>query len=253
MLPAALCSLVLHGSVLLLLLLLGRQNESPALAPPPFFPVDLLTIAAVPTPPTGFSESAVPAQKPAAAAAPATIPPPSPSSPPPPKAPVAAPSPGRPMGNQPSRTPPESAFAAMLRGLAPLNDAAGLRNGRPAPGPTRQGIAPDGRAALGRRGASGLADYIRVQIERHWEFGPTALSGVPIVVTLRLHLDPDGTVSGVDIVDDPRYHATPGYLDVAASARRAALVASPLQIPAGLPPDVYADLTLTFSPRDSTR
>ncbi len=98
----------------------------------------------------------------------------------------------------------------------------------------------------------GVKDFIRAQIERHWEMDVAALGPARLVVTLHLSLASDGSVSRADIVDNPLYTGLPGYRAAAESVRRAALVASPLRLPPG---DTwnFSDLTIEFDPRQAVR
>ena len=98
-----------------------------------------------------------------------------------------------------------------------------------------------------------MKDFLRAQIERHWEFDVHALGTANLVVSLHVVLRPDGSVSRADIVDDPRYSANPLYRPAADSVRRAALVASPLQLPPGLNQNGVRDVILSFNPRDTVR
>lgn len=105
-------------------------------------------------------------------------------------------------------------------------------------------------AGSGTGGPFDVKDFLRAQIERRWEFDVAALGKSDIVVSLHLRLDPDGAVRAADIVDDPRYQTSPTFKSVADSARRAALVASPFQIPVGKYGTVN-DITVDLSPKDA--
>lgn len=106
----------------------------------------------------------------------------------------------------------------------------------------------DSRAAVGRD----LKDIVRVQVERRWEYDFSSLQSGALVISLRLLVKADGEVLRVEVVDDPRYSARPDYAPCAASARRAALAAAPLQLPPGLVGD-EVEVTVSLDPRRSLR
>jgi hypothetical protein len=137
---------------------------------------------------------------------------------------------------------PVDDFTAMLKSLNGLRD--------PAHGGGAATAAGGAGPGTGRRGSGGgIKDFIRAQIERHWNFDVNALGRADLTVSLHIVLESDGRVRQVDIVDDPRFRGDPAYRPVADSVRRAALVASPLQLPPDAD-DSFRDLTLSFRPRD---
>ncbi len=73
---------------------------------------------------------------------------------------------------------------------------------------------------------------IRGQIEDAWNLG--SLAGSPglegMIVELRIHMQPDGTVTGVDLLNSD---TNPFFRQAAESAKRAVMIASPLRLPAG--------------------
>jgi len=124
---------------------------------------------------------------------------------------------------------------------------------QPEPGPAQSdATANTDKTSLGRPASYSVKDFIRAQVERHWNFDVRALSRGDMQVTIHIALDPDGTVTSADIVDDPRYAANPAYRELAISARDAVLVSSPLQLPPG---SYYAfkDITLSFDPKEALR
>ena len=122
----------------------------------------------------------------------------------------------------------------------------------------RKGPAPsdltasNDNAALGQQGARGVKDFIRAQIERHWEFDVRDLGAADLVISIHLELNADGSVGKADIVDDARYSSNPHYRSVAISARNAVLLSSPLHLPPGTY-DALKDITLNFNPREALR
>jgi outer membrane biosynthesis protein TonB len=130
------------------------------------------------------------------------------------------------------------------------------------PQPTPLTLAPRNGSALstltvnagsggnGSDGSFSVKDFLRAQIERHWNFDLGRVAAANLVVSLHLSLDPDGSVRAADVVPDPRFDTNPAYHAIADSARRAALVSSPLQLPAGTYESVR-DVTLTFNPHEA--
>jgi hypothetical protein len=97
-----------------------------------------------------------------------------------------------------------------------------------------------------------VKDLIRTQIERRWNFDVGASAAADFSVSIHLVVDPDGTIDSADILPDPRFASDRTFHELAISARDAALVSSPLQLPAGAlsGPD---DMVLKFSPHDVLR
>jgi hypothetical protein len=87
-------------------------------------------------------------------------------------------------------------------------------------------------------------DSLRDQVERNWNLG--SLTGSPklkdMLVKLRLHLLPDGTVTSIDVLNDQP--GNPLFRQVAESAIRAVMVSSPLNL-AGRR---YDSMIMTFHP-----
>ncbi len=242
-------SLVLHGLVVLLVFFM----PSPALPPAePPLPVELVTLGETSIASAGLAQADRLRQQtpPAAAALSAAPPPPSPTVPLPGVAAEPA-KPRRPATATPRKTrPPVDAFDAMLQSLRMLRRPAVLASNAP----PQTGLAPSTQAerdgSLGRRGTLSVRDFIRAEIERHWEFDVATLGTADLVIALHLVLRSDGTVSRAEIVDDPRYTTDPAYRQLADSVRRAAQVASPLQLPPGIG-DAFRDMTLRFNPREA--
>lgn len=87
-------------------------------------------------------------------------------------------------------------------------------------------------------------DGIRGQIERNWNLG--SLAGSPdlagILIELRITLQPDGTVTKVEVLNSG---SSPYFRPAAESAKRAVLFSSPLKLPAG---KTYDTMRLRFYP-----
>jgi outer membrane biosynthesis protein TonB len=87
-------------------------------------------------------------------------------------------------------------------------------------------------------------DGIRGQIEGNWNKG--SFSGAPnietMVIELRIHLQPDGTVTKAEVLNnDPN----PYFQAAAGSAVRAAMISSPLRLPPG---KTWDTIKLVFHP-----
>lgn len=138
----------------------------------------------------------------------------------------------------PAKSPPADDFSARLLAMAQQQRGASI---------TGSGSLHGGSGAAGH-GGGGVLDLVRVQIERHWN--PAVPSSTPdLVITLHLRVDQNGVVVLVEIVDDPRFAADANYRPLADSARRAALLSSPLDLPA----NSDSDITVRLNPREALR
>lgn len=126
------------------------------------------------------------------------------------------------------------------RGIKPVQDAleaklkALARQERPTPKlAIDNDIGENDETAGG--GDGGLSytvrDFIRAQILRRWNLNLSNLWGRRIVVRLSLTMRRNGAITAVDIA--PMTENDPVIRDVAISARNAALLASPIQLPPG--------------------
>ena len=91
-------------------------------------------------------------------------------------------------------------------------------------------------AATAHDASYGVKDFIRAQVERHWNPNRNTPIRDDWVVAIHIVLTLDGSVSLAEIVDNPRYSGDRAYRDFALSARNAVFMASPLS----LPPHGYA-------------
>jgi outer membrane biosynthesis protein TonB len=103
-------------------------------------------------------------------------------------------------------------------------------------------------AAPARDAAYRVKDFIRAQVERHWNLDGRTVSGHDWSVAIHLRLGPDGRVDGAEIVNDPRYVGNEAYQQFARSARNAVLLSSPLIVPPG-DHAIAEDIVVDFSSR----
>ena len=93
-----------------------------------------------------------------------------------------------------------------------------------------------------------LKDYIRAQILRRWlpDLSIPGARNMPVLVKVRLLKN--GVIDDVAIVDQQRFHLDKVFRDMALSARDAALLASPIQIP-GTRYEKTQTLTISLDPK----
>lgn len=93
-------------------------------------------------------------------------------------------------------------------------------------------------------------DGIRDQIARNWNLG--SLAGSPnldgMVVELRVHLLPDGTITTAELVN--QQPGNPDFRLAANSAIRAVMISSPLKLPPG---KAFTSLNIRFYPGEVVR
>jgi len=217
--PAVLLSLLLHG--LLLLLALWYLGHRPAITPAQLraLPVDLVIGGGA-----GQATSAAPATR-------LQIAPPHPES-----APV-------PEGISPKGVQqPEDELSAKLRALAQLKtpDAA-LPN-------ADNTAVPGGGGEGAGEGNYALKDFIRAQILRRWLPDLSIPGARDMPVLLRIRLLKSGAIDDVGIVDQRRFYSDKAFHNMALSARNAALLASPIQIP-GVKYEKTQTLTIDLDPK----
>jgi hypothetical protein len=226
-----LCSVILHGA--LLALLLPRLLPLPPLLKfvPPSIPIDLVAVGEESETPPARQKVPVPQQK-----APEIAPHPSPRAVPLPT--LASPTPA-----------PGDALTRKLQELAqlqqPIADLSPEPNDQDGVG--QSNVTAGSANAKGRYASYGIKDYLRAQIEKRWIVNGNAMLRNDWVVRLHLQIDSQGKVDRAEIVDDPRLRDE-AYRDFALSARNAALLASPLSLPPELA-EQARDLVLDFNPR----
>jgi hypothetical protein len=217
--PGWALSLALHAVMALLALwyLAGRPALPPAL---PALPVELVTLAPAPAPSGAQPAPRAGAPRPRPAAAP------------------------KPEGVKPDgQEQPLDELSARLRALAQLSApdtplAAGGGNG-------------DGGAGNGAGGYA-LRDFIRAQILRRWLPSLSDAAARGAVVQLRLNVSSAGAISDIAITDQARMRSDAVFRDMALSARNAALLASPIQMPPGNWPKVIP-LVIDLDPKAALR
>ncbi len=278
------CSVMLHVlAALLIVLVLPSLMQAPPEAVP-VVPIDLVQLGEKTVSPSPQEKADVPQEKAAETAAlePANpvpvpeTPPPAPEAVPPkprdaPKSdPLGAVTPLRkpelprikegPKSNPasaakpPQPVPPVEDLQARLRTLAQRQQqqAQTPPNPRQQDGAGSSNVTASNDSAPGREATYSVKDFIRAQIERHWIFDTGVLGNGDILISIHVVLNRDGTVSRADIVDEPRHANDAGYLALARSARNAAFLSSPLNLPPGRYDEVR-DIVLTFNPRDALR
>ena len=107
-------------------------------------------------------------------------------------------------------------------------------------------------AGTARDATYSLKDFIRVQVERRWNFDLTTPGSQGWSVAIRIALTQTGEVQSAEIVETPQYRTDRAYRDFALSARNAVLLSTPLAIP----PGTYAiarDITVDFSARQAVQ
>jgi outer membrane biosynthesis protein TonB len=93
-----------------------------------------------------------------------------------------------------------------------------------------------------------VRDFIRAQVERRWNPDRNAVKAGNWRVSIHIVLDPDGSVSRAEIVNERRYRSNSAYFDFALSARNAVLLSSPLAVPPG-GYEIAKDIVVDFDPK----
>ncbi len=132
--------------------------------------------------------------------------------------------------NAPLSPQPPDELSARLQQLAKLSQPAPAQP--PAPN-TQEGTGLSNRtvasdAALGSEAAYRVKDFLRAQIERRWNVAVPRATG--LTASIRLEIQPDGTVQRAEIVYEPARRNNKAYEEFARSARNAALLSSPLTL-----------------------
>jgi outer membrane biosynthesis protein TonB len=90
-----------------------------------------------------------------------------------------------------------------------------------------------------------IADHVRA----NWRFNVGGRDVLRMSVEIRVRVQPDGTVIGVQVVGGSgSYGGDPFFTAFADSARRAVLLSSPLPIPREFY-DYFNDFTFVFTPQ----
>jgi hypothetical protein len=215
-----LCSVVLHGLLLLpIVLMLDRVATTLVI------PVDVVL--------ADETEGA---------------PPPDTASAPPREAETAASPAAAPLGILPSDEHPPDELEQKLRRLAALRQ----------PGPDtpllKSDASPSRVSPISNGVGESLAvsDFIRAQVERRWGLDLARLGNKTFSVLIRVEMTGAGVVTKAEIVHDARFAADKAYQDIAFSARNAVLLSSPFALPSGHYADVM-QLTLSLNTADALR
>ena len=146
-----------------------------------------------------------------------------------------------------SPQPPDE-LSARLQQLAKLSQPVPAQppapNTQEGTGVSNRSVASD--AALGNDATYRVKDFLRAQIERRWNVAVPRATG--LTASIRLEIQPDGTVQRAEIVYEPARRNNKAYEEFARSARNAALLSSPLT----LLPGSYAiakDIVIDFDAR----
>ena len=184
----------------------------------------------------------------------AQAPPPPPPKPAPPK-PKAEPKPEQ-VAQAPPPKPDTSkadaaAFDSLLKNLT-KTPALPQENAKPQRQQVAAAAPPSSqpRAPLGSQLTASEIDLVREQLARCWNINAGARDAKDLVVEIRAQVQPDGTVTRADIVDQGKM-GDPLWRAAAESARRTFF--NPQCTPLKLPPDKYdtwKDLVVDFSPKD---
>ena len=148
-----------------------------------------------------------------------------------------------PQGVRPNATKDlEDELSTKLRAMAQLKtpDAA-LPN-------ADNNAAPGGSGDGSGEGNYALKDFIRAQILRRWlpDLSIPGARDMPVLVRIRLLKS--GVIDDITIVDQQRFHLDKVFRNMALSARDAALLASPIQIP-GVKYEKTQTLTINLDPK----
>ena len=120
---------------------------------------------------------------------------------------------------------PEDELSAKLRALAQLKSA-----DSPLPNADVSTMPGGGGGGEGE-GNYALKDFIRAQILRRWLPDLSIAGARDMPVAIRIRLLKTGVIEDVVLLDQTRMHTDKAFRDMALSARDAALLASPIQIP----------------------
>ena len=93
-------------------------------------------------------------------------------------------------------------------------------------------------------------DNIRYQIQRNWSLPAGARDAQNMVVTLRIQLNPDGTVTGVSVLNESRMRSDPFFRAMAESTVRAVLKTDRIKNLSPEKYDLWRDMRINFDPRE---
>lgn len=93
-------------------------------------------------------------------------------------------------------------------------------------------------------------DNIRYQIQRNWSLPAGARDAQDMVVTLRIQLNPDGTVTGVSVLNESRMHSDPFFRAMAESTVRAVLKTERIKNLSPAKYHLWRDMRINFNPSE---
>lgn len=142
---------------------------------------------------------------------------------------------------------PQDELSAKLRALAQLKTPDAVL-----PNADNNAVPNGSGGAGGGEGNYALKDFIRAQILRRWlpDLSIPGARNLPVLVRVRLLQS--GVIDDVTIVDAARMHTDAPFRNMALSARDAALLASPIQLPPGHYQRVTV-LTIQLDPKSVLR
>jgi len=226
------CSAILHGLALLLLLLFVVRHDRNM--PPASFrlvPVDVVQLGEETAAPPQQQMAPVPQQKAARRKAANPVP----------------------VGVAPEKKKPlPDELDTKLRALSKLRQPeADTRLEEDSSGASNMSATSEG-AVSGPQATYSLRDFIRAQVERRWSLNLTALGSRNVSIPIRVEMTSRGVVNKAEIVDTMRMTTDRVYRDIAISARNAVLLSSPFALPPGQY-DAVMTLTLNLNPKDTLR
>src|ERR1700761_7192199 len=121
---------------------------------------------------------------------------------------------------------PEDELSAKLRALAQLQTPDAVL-----PNADNTAAPGAGSGGGGGEGNYALKDFIRAQILRRWLPDLSIPGARNMLVLIRIRLLKSGDIDDVTIVDQRRFFVDKAFHNMALSARDAAMLASPIQIP----------------------
>ena len=228
--PGIAGTLLLHGLFLLILLVyITGHPTQPSSAGPAVVPIDLVRLGEETTAPDAVRKAVMPqesASTPRREASP------------------------RPEAVSPNgkKAAPEDALDAKLRALAQLRQPDSKLK---LEGVGESNVSASNGGTPGD-GTYSIRDYVRAQIERRWSLNLARLGGRNLTIPIRIVMKQDGTIVSAEIVDLAQAKVDVVYRDIALSARNAALLSSPINLPPGDYPKTMR-LTLALNPRDTVR
>jgi hypothetical protein len=143
----------------------------------------------------------------------------------------------------------EDELSAKLRAMAQLKTPDAALPNADNSAASHDAVANDGGGGDGTgEGNYALKDFIRAQILRRWlpDLSIPGARDMPVLVRIRLLKN--GVIDDVTIVDQQRFHDDRVFRNMALSARDAALLASPIQIP-GVKYEKTQTLTINLDPK----